>query len=133
MKTKFVLTVKILIIILIAIIAVHWKTQAAHSQTNKSFTNADYALLDTHGKIPGNPERTIQAMHRLYKLTMIYRKHHDGALPIFSQDPSEDIVHDLYAHWKEYGLQSAKEVDSIIYSPDSRFMSDFTARANAKY
>ena len=56
--------------------------------------------IDTHGKVPGNPDKEIKDAKRLFRLIQAYRKNHDGMYP----QKTGDLYLDIYKHPEYYGI-----------------------------
>ena len=114
----FIITVLILLII---VQIRHQNALAKHGEAIASGVTGlpaqGVADNDTHGEVPGNPDRTLSDAKILFKQIENYRSYHQGQYPPSSIKLWEDSLN----NFKQYGYQKQSEARSPFANPDSKF------------
>ena len=74
---------------------------------------------DTNGGVPGNPNRTIADMKRLFNEIGLYQKRHNGEYPAI--EDGKDIDDDRVDNFKAYGYNDPSEAIKAFHNPDMKY------------
>lgn len=85
----------------------------------KPFPPEGLSENDTHGKVPGNAERTVAQMHKLYQAMQTFRRLNGGVLPNSQTKPS--LISDMIKHPKEYGIASMNDMFALLRNEDMKY------------
>lgn len=88
-----------------------------------------FAPNDTGGKIPGNPDKTVQDMKRLYQYMRVFKKRH-GRFP--NNNVMPDLDTDMKSHLAAYGLDPRADVNILFRNTDIKYSDLYKNLPNAE-
>lgn len=97
------LTVALLLCIGIALLApTIWDRAGRPAHAEEAQPSADNAL-NTDGGVPGDPQKSLSILRKLYPVILQYRQRHGGSLPA----TAAELVNDILANREVYGCVPA--------------------------